>query len=623
VRAVGGVSARAAKLFRQLAQRAGSVVDAVAQTLGLPVKWADVRQTVLAFVGLLRLGPWGVLALALLLVTLVGFGTVLSAPGEERGRLLGTPAASGLLGAVAAYAFAVLISEVRRFPPLLRLAAGAYALWYLLLPPVMVLPRWAALAPAWVLYLVEAGRLAADRRSRLWVVPWAVLLARLSAPAVWPLWASVSVGALVYTACGWILMRLVPAGIAAERPLLFGSMAAVYLWGLARDPAHFAGALRGGYEALFTFLGLFWMWLAADLVDDASEIAERAVHRLRGVFGRRALAYGVAASLAAVGGAAALVAAAPTLVDALPEAAAAAVVRLFRDQWDTGIVLCGLLLCGAGVLALWRLARSGDATSVASDVVASAVVVGLVYLGARQAWSEATEADVPEGWWPLLVAALPLVVEEVKQVGKGLRAGPAALLTAAVGLLGVAATAFKLAQEPEAALRATTLYPFLGMLLWGLPHLVARMGAGWQAEVRSAAFFLTGYLTALPAALVVPKLELGSPALAVLLWPLVLAAARLELPAEPQERLAAGLLLASGALAFYYAPLYVPVPFVPWTQTLLRRLSETHAPELMGWGQLVAWAGAAVSGVLFALGGRRGGWVAALLWAGWNRWLLR
>ncbi|MCS7173671.1 MAG: hypothetical protein N0A24_09935 [Armatimonadetes bacterium] len=600
-------------------------LDAGAQYLGLPVRWKDLQESAGGLFGLLRLGPWGILAFALLTGTLGGFAAVLSVSTPERSRLLGTSLALVMLGAIVAFAFALFLSEIRGLHPVLRFAGGMYALWYLLLPPVLALPRWGALLPAWTLYAIEVGRLAADRRSPLWLVPWVLLLGRLSPVLVEPLWASVAAWAMVYGFLGLVLFRVARSDLPAPRAVLFWSMAAVYAWGIVQSPARFGEALRMGYDALFMFLGLFWMWLAADLVDDASEVAERAVRRLRGAFQHRAVVCGIACGLLGIGGMGILVTVMPAAVlDAVPQAAAVPLMVLLRDQWHEGTLLCGLLLAATGAVTLWRAWRREDPVSAASDAVASAVVVGLVYLGARQAWSALSEVQAPEGWWPLLLASVPVVVEELKQTSKGVRESSAALLTGGVALLGIAATAFRFAQEPPAALRTTTLYPFLGMVLWGLPHLVARLGAGWQAEIRSTAFFLTGYLTALPAALLLPHLRTGSPALAVLLWPWALRAARLRLPPASGGQVAAGLLLASGTLAFYYEPLFLPVPFVPWTQAVLQRLGEVRATEMLDWTQLVAWTGAALSGVTFGLGGRRATWVAAaVLWAGWNLLLLR
>ncbi|MFN3286302.1 MAG: hypothetical protein ACK45F_08485, partial [bacterium] len=135
----------------------------MAQSLDLPIKWRDLQQAASTWVLLLRLGPWGILGFVLFAGTLAGFGLVISAPASERSRLLSAPVALALLGGVAALAFALGLSEVRRQHPLVRFAAALYVLWYLLLAPVMALPRVVALLPAWALYAVEARRIAEDR----------------------------------------------------------------------------------------------------------------------------------------------------------------------------------------------------------------------------------------------------------------------------------------------------------------------------------------------------------------------------------------------------------------------------------------------------------------------------
>ncbi|MDR7430964.1 MAG: hypothetical protein QN133_00210 [Armatimonadota bacterium] len=619
----GGVAAQALRALRRVSARGVQALDAVGQHLGVPVKWKDLRQAAEGLLGLLRLGPWGALALALFLATLAGFAAVLREPPAQRAQPLGTPAGLALLGCIAAVSFSLLLSGIRSAHPSVRFVAGLYGLWYLLLPPVLALPRWVALLPAWALYAVEAARLAADRSPPFWLIPWALLLGRLSPPLTRQVWASVTAWALLYATVGILLFRTVRRPL-PERTVLFWSMAGVYAWGILQSPGRFGEALHMGYSALFTFLGLFWMWLAADLVDDASELAERAVGRLRRLLGGRWGRYGVSGALALVGGTSLLAALLPRVVlEALPLPVLRLVARFLQSAWTEGLAVCGALMVFTGA-ATW-LRGTRDPADAAADGLASGVVLVLVYWAGTQAWAGLSEVEEPSGWWPLVLASAPVLLEEFKQTAKGVREGPAAaaLMVVAVALLGIAATAFQFVSDPREAVRDTTLYPFLGMVLWGLPHLLVRLVAGWNTQVQSVRLFLVGYFSALPAALVFPDLRSGAPALAVLLWPLALRVSGRPRGDSLGLRAASGILLASGTLAFFYEPLPVPVPFAPWTDALIRRLGAVQATEWLSWAQLVAWLGAALAGAAFAVLGRAGWAGAALLWALWNRLFLR
>jgi len=599
-------------------------LDQLAQLAGLPLKAKDLQAAFSGVLALPRLGPWGVAAFGLLLASLGGFAAVVLAAEHRRAGMVASPAGQVLLGSVAALAFALLNGEARGAHPVVRLGVGVYTLWYLLLAPVLALPRVLALVPAWALYAVEVLRLRSARASLLWVLPWALVVGRLSPAVVPSLWASVGLWTVLYGAAGALLWRWPGAVRVPERGVLFWSMAAVYTAGVAANLTQFAEALQAGYSALFTFLGLFWMWLAADLVDDASELAEKLTGRLRKVLGSRRAPQRVGSALATLGLASVLLGLAPgAVLGLLPGPLLRIVGAFLSNAWGSGLALCGALLLLVGLVTIWRGLRGRDPTDAAADGLASGVVLALVYWAGAQAWAGLSEVEAPSGWWPLLLASAPVLVEEVKQASKGVRAGAGGLTVAALALVGLATTAFRFAADPHSAVRTTTLYPFLGMVLWGLPHLLARLVAGWQSEVPSARLFFAGYLAALPAALLVPDLRDGSPALAVLLWPVVLRASRVGLEGPWTRRAAALLLVASGTLAFYYEPLFLPVPFVPWTGFLLQRLGQVRGTEMLAVPQLLAWAGAAVAGGCAAVGPGLLRWVAAAsVWAVWNRLLL-
>jgi|GEM_PF-1133174 hypothetical protein len=610
---------------RRLLGIAVAGLDQLAQVLGLQVKGKDLQAALSGVFALLRLGPWGVGGFGLLVCGLGGFGAVVFAGEAERAGMLRGAAAQGLLGTVAAFAFALLNGQARPAHPALRFAVALYTLWYLLLPPVLTLPRMVALVPAFSLYALEVLRLRADRTSPLWLLPWAVLLGRLSPGLVRPLWASVGLWAVVYAGAGLALFRRPPPFLLPERAVLFAGMLVAYGAGIVRDPARFGEALQMGYSALFMFLGLFWMWLAADLVDDASELAERVVGWFRKALVRGRVPHGVAFVLVGAGLVGLLLSLVPAAVlDPLPLSLLQVVGKFLRDAWTDGLVVCGAVLVLVGLATGWRVLRGHDPADAAADGLASGVVLALVYWGGAQAWSGLSEVEAPSGWWPLLLASAPVLVEEVKQASKGVHAGSGALAVAAVALLGLATTAFRFAADPHSAVRTTTLYPFLGMVLWGLPHLLARLVSGWRTEVPSVRLFFTGYFSALPAALLVPNLREGSPALAVPLWPVALRAAGLSLQGPWSVRAAALLLVSSGTLAFYYAPLFLPVPFAPWTEILLQRLGQVQATDLLAAPQLVAWGGAALAGGCAAVSPGVLRWItSAAVWLVWNRILLR
>ncbi len=244
-----------------------------------------------------------------------------------------------------------------------------------------------------------------------------------------------------------------------------------------------------------------------------------------------------------------------------------------------------------------------------------------MYWGGSQAWNAIAEIETPSGWWPLVLASVPVLVEEAKQVSRGTRAGSGALAVAAVALLGISTTAFQSGANPTSAVRSTTLYPLLGMVLRGLPHLLARVVVGWSTEVPSARLFFAGYFCALRAASLAPSLRDGSFALAVLFWPAAVRLAGVSLEGSYHARAASLLLVASGTLAFYYDPMFLPVPFVPWMGALLERLGQVQATQLLSTAQVLA-AGAGVAAGI-AAGRRPLRWAAAAVaWLAWNRLVL-
>ncbi len=333
---------RPATRVRRFLRAALSELDQLAQWAGLPVELKDVSAALGSMLALPRLGPWGAVGFGLLILTLAGFGAVVFAGESHRAAMLASAAGQALLGSIAAFAFALLNGEARSLHPLVRFGVGLYTLWYLMLPPILTLPRLAALVPVWAILTVEALRLRSDGMSPLWLVPWALVAARLSPKVASELWVSVGLWTAAYTALGVLVYRWAGGLRVPERGVLFGSMAAVYAGGMARDLSGFAKALQGGYSALFTFLGLFWMWLAADLVDDASEVAQRVAGRLQRLLGRRRAPYVVGSVLAALGLVGLLLALAPqVIVTPLPAPVLRVAGGFLATAWDNGLQRAG------------------------------------------------------------------------------------------------------------------------------------------------------------------------------------------------------------------------------------------------------------------------------------------
>ncbi len=189
--------------------------------------------------------------------------------------------------------------------------------------------------------------------------------------------------------------------------------------------------------------------------------------------------------------------------------------------------------------------------------------------------------------WQVLLAAAPLVVEELKATAGGMQHHSHRLLVAAFGVLGLAATAVQFANRSSIAREATITAPVVGLILIGLPYLAGRIVLGWDAALEPARLFLIGYGAAYPAVLLGPSIGTGSVALAILLWRLLLRRSLME--SAPRERTAALALVAGGTLSFYSIPLVVPIPFLPWATTILERLNAASAPPLLSTGHVAIW----------------------------------
>lgn len=53
--------------------------------------------------------------------------------------------------------------------------------------------------------------------------------------------------------------------------------------------------------------------------------------------------------------------------------------------------------------------------------------------------------------------------------------------------------------------------------------------------------------------------------------------------------MAAQAIVAGGTLSFYFIPLVVPIPFLPWAATILERLNTASAPPLLSISHVTIW----------------------------------
>jgi hypothetical protein len=216
------------------------------------------------------------------------------------------------------------------------------------------------------------------------------------------------------------------------------------------------------------------------------------------------------------------------------------------------------------------------------------IVICLVYEAGAALW-ESSQTTHSLSAWQVLFAAAPLVVEELKITAGGLQRSALQLTIAAVGVLGLAATVVQFATRSFAPVEATITAPLVGLVLIGIPYLAARILLGWEVKIEPARLFLAGYSAAYPAVLIGPEIGSGSPAVAVILWAIVLGWSQWQVPTTILERFAGLALVAGGTLAFYFVPLVIPIPFLPWTGEILERLNAAQAPALLSVAQMTIW----------------------------------
>jgi hypothetical protein len=489
---------------------------------------------------------------------------------DQQQHVLNSPAATLALAIISAFCFATIASSTSILPAGARFFMAAYLVWYLLLAPFLVLPRTLALLPVWVLFIIEMQR----QPQWYWVVAWSMLLGRLSWQVISPLELSIALWTAGYFLIGIVLAKAKSLLKTLDsRLLLFASMCNVYGIAWANNFETLSETVRTGVNALGDFLGIFWIWLAVDLVEDATRAAYHVAQRLERwmLAQRRLLGIGLLLVFVACG----------TLV--------LAIGQLTAVRWVEGAVLCSVLLALVGGRTYWRATRfDGDFRDIASDAVVATIVIGLVY-GAGAALWESSQTTHSLSAWQVLFAAAPLVVEELKITAGGLQRSALQLTIAAVGVLGLAATVVQFATRSSAPVEATITAPLVGLVLIGIPYLAARILLGWEVKLEPARLFLAGYSAAYPAVLIGPEIGSGSPAVAVILWAIVLGWSQWQVPTTILERFAGLALVAGGTLAFYFVPLVIPIPFLPWTGEILERLNAAQAPALLSAAQMAIW----------------------------------
>jgi hypothetical protein len=576
-----------ARFFRRWAQYLRAADDWL-EAVGFPLRFHDVRTLARSITLLAHEGWWGTLAVALSLATLLGFAALVPLEPEIAQQWLGMPGTTLFLAFLSAFCFAVLGSAIHPLPAAARLLVAAYLVWYLLLGPFLTLPRWLALVPVWILFIVELQR----RPRWYWVVGWSLLLGRLSWQLTSPVELSIAAWAAFYTALGLLVSRVSLLERIDGRIVLFAALGTIYAIAGLEDIATLSETVRTGIDAIGDFVGVFWIWLAVDLIEDATRAAYHVARRLQRLFTRRSHLL-LAGSIIASAALAAIIASI-----AFPAALA----------WREGTLLCSGLLALVGGATLWRSRVSSDLADSGHDAVVATIVVGLVYMAGAALWESSQTTQSLVGWQVLLAAA-PLVVEELKATAGGMQHHSHRLLVAAIGVLGLAATVVQFAHRSTVAMDATITAPIVGLLLIGLPYLAGRIVLGWDVAIEPARLFLIGYGAAYPAVLLGPAIGTGSAALAVLLWRLLLRRSLIE--SAPRERTVALALVAGGTLSFYSIPLVVPIPFLPWATTILERLNAASAPPLLSTGHLANW------GALLAAAAILGRWYRTpLAWAG-------
>jgi len=564
---------RVAGAIRQLRRRWQQQLRAAddwLEAIGFPLRIADVRTLGRGVVLLARLGFWGKLALILSVGTLISFIVMIPLEADQQQHVLNSPAATLALAIISAFCFATIASSTSILPAGARFFMAAYLVWYLLLAPFLVLPRTLALLPVWVLFIIEMQR----QPQWYWVVAWSMLLGRLSWQVISPLELSIALWTAGYFLIGIVLAKAKSLLKTLDsRLLLFASMCNVYGIAWTNNFETLSETVRTGVNALGDFLGIFWIWLAVDLVEDATRAAYHVAQRLERwmLAQRRLFRLGLLLVFVACG----------TLV--------LAIGQLTAVRWVEGAVLCSVLLALVGGRTYWRATRfDGDFQDIASDAVVATIVIGLVY-GAGAALWESSQTTHSLSAWQVLFAAAPLVVEELKITAGGLQRSALQLTIAAVGVLGLAATVVQFATRSFAPVEATITAPLVGLVLIGIPYLAARILLGWEVKLEPARLFLAGYSAAYPAVLIGPEIGSGSPAVAVILWAIVLGWSQWQVPTTILERFAGLALVAGGTLAFYFVPLVIPIPFLPWTGEILERLNAAQAPALLSVAQMTIW----------------------------------
>ncbi len=564
---------RVADTIRQLRRRWQQQLRAAddwLEAIGFPLRIADLRTLGRSVALLTRLGLWGKLALILSVGTLVSFIVMIPLEADEQQHVLNSPAATLVLAIISAFCFAIVASSTSVLPAGARFFIAAYLVWYLLLSPFLVLPRTLALLPVWVLFIIEMQR----QPRWYWVVAWSLLLGRLSWQVISPLVLSVALWASWYFLIGVVLAKVNTLLKKVDsRTLLFASLCIVYGAAWANNFETLSETVRTGVNALGDFLGIFWIWLAVDSVDDATRAAYHVAQRFeRWILAKGGL-HGIGLILMFVAcGTLAFATAQPTAV-----------------RWREGAVLCSGLLALVGGRTFWRASRfDGDFRDITYDAVVATIVIGLVY-GAGAALWESSQTTHTLSAWQVLFAAAPLLAEELKITAGGLQRSALQLTIAALGVLGLAATVVQFATRSSAPVEATITAPLVGLVLIGVPYLAVRILVGWEVRLAPARLFLAGYSAAYPAVLIGPAVSSGSPAVAVILWAIVLRWSQWQVPPTIRERFAALAIVAGGTLAFYFVPLVIPIPFLPWAGEILDRLNAAQAPALLSATQITIW----------------------------------
>lgn len=541
----------------------------------------EERSGLTFLVALGRMGwrGWGWLALlALAFVSVL----VATAPGWDvlTAAFLETPLGSGLLALWIPLLWTLLIVTTADLAPMLRLVVTLYSLYFWALSPVAVLPPVVLLVPVIALFLHERALAASSMKSWPWRIVWALLLATFVPDPLPFFW-----GSLLLKAALGVGLAALPLWSRWRPPtrlrvaLLWAALTAPYVLAWAVDPSALVNGMKGVLQGVWTFSVPVWLWLGADLVEESERQGWFLGRRLLVLKRYRPVMCLLPVLFLFLGGIMVVLFWAGHLLGWLPVTLVELLLPLWRvvRSWPPetylGARTSAVLLFPLGFLGVW-MCRHMEPTEFAPRFVGLAVGVVVLWLAFWQAYFSAPNPILPQQWWPLLLIFVGWLWEPIKglreltkEVEEVLEWTCTLILTliTVVGALWI--------WKRDLLVNLTTIVPLMGIIVWGIPYLVARTlwAVRGEAERTLAVVkpFMAGYVAMLLLVGLVPWLGRWQPAVAFLL-----ASALLPLDGRSRaERWLLGAQVGWGVVAFRVFPWIVPLPLpVPFGLVWLQRL---------------------------------------------------